>query len=790
MFDFAHRRRRRFSIRSPRKIHRKKLLSGFFILTLGLVLCIFIGAFIVFAWYARDLPNPGKVQRREGFSTIIYDRNGKVLYDIFEDKNRIPITIDQVPDFLKQATVAVEDKSFYEHQGYSTKGILRAFFSILLKGDLQGGSTLTQQLVKNVLLTSERTLPRKIKEFILAVQIERKYTKDEILQMYLNEAPYGGTAWGVQTGAKQYFGKDVKDLNLVESAFLAGLPQAPSRYSPFTSDEKDYVGRTEHVLKRMREDGYITKDQEKEAKNAISTLTFSDTPVSFEAPHFVMYVKKQLISQFGEDLVEKGGLRVYTTLDLELQKKTEAILSEELNKLKNLDVGNGAVVVLDPNTGQIIAHVGSKSFASDENDYGGEFDVATQGLRQPGSALKPIVYATAFSKNMTPATMLMDVLTEFTPGGEEKPYKPENYDGKYRGPMQLRFALGNSINTIAVKTLAMVGLRDFLQQAYKMGLTTLEPTNENLRRFGLAIALGGGEVKLMDLTQAYGVFAAGGVKQNITPFLKIEDKSGKKIYEYKDRKGEQVLSKDVAFLISHILSDNNARLDVFGPNSWLNIPGKTVAVKTGTTNDKRDNWTFGYTKDAVVGVWVGNNDNSPMNQKLASGVTGAAPIWNRVIKAVLETRGDGFIDKPDTVIALNVDALGGGLPVDGQATRSEYFIQGTEPTDKASIYQKLKISKKDSNKLASNDEVRIGDYDEKDYIVIVEEDPLSNDGINRWQQAIQAFLSSNSDPKFKPPTETSGVTIPTSNPTQTNEEEFTPTPKTDEITLTPSPTPS
>ena len=788
MIDYAANR----SARSPFARRRKKIISTFFIVSIVGMVLIFIFSIGAFAWFAKDLPNPNEVQRKDGFSTIIFDRNGKELYDIYADENRIPITIEQVPDNLKHATVAIEDKTFYEHQGYSTRGIIRAFFTILTSGQLQGGSTLTQQLVKNVLLTSERTLPRKIKEFILAVQIERKYSKDEILQMYLNEAPYGGTAWGVESAAQSYFSTSVSELDLTQSAFIAGLPQNPSWYSPYIGDENAYIGRAEHVLRRMREDGYISKEQEEAAKLELPHLTFAGKATTFPAPHFVEYIRKQLEDQFGNDVVSSGGLRVTTTLDLALQKASEEIMFEEIEKVKGLNVGNGSTVVLNPATGEILAMVGSKQYDSVDEEEGkeefqGKFNVAVQGLRQPGSALKPLVYAAAFERGYTPSSIVMDVPTSFPGGKDEKPYEPKNYDGKFRGPVQMRFALGNSVNVTAVKTLGMVGVRDMLQLAYDMGLHTLEPTTENMNRFGLSLALGGGEVRLIELTSAYGVFATGGVRQEPVGILKIEDKNGKTVFEFKQKKGDQILDKNVAFLISHILSDNNARVDVFGPNSWLHIAGKEVAVKTGTTDDKRDNWTVGFTKEVVIGVWVGNNDNSPMNEKLASGVTGAAPIWNRIMREALKTYSDGITDKPSDIDAIEIDALAGGLPKDGRPVRSEYFIKGTEPTSSSSVYQRLKISRRQSGKLASDDEVRVGDYEEKEYIVWTEDDPVSGDGKNRWQEGINTWVKDHPDPLYRVPTEKSDVKIEDKKEEE-KKEDPTPTP-TNSPSETPTPTP-
>jgi 1A family penicillin-binding protein len=752
-YDYSRiRRKRRKSLRfgGLKKIGKLKFLSYLAIFSLFVAIFLFLTIIGLLAWYSKDLPRPDKIREFDKLSTIIYSRNGEPLYDIYADQNLVPVKLEQVPQYVKDATIAVEDKDFYKHSGFSIRGMLRGMIKTIFFGKLQGGSTLTQQLVKNALLTRERTLPRKFKELILSLQIERKYSKDEILEMYLNNVPYGGTAWGIKTAAQTYFNKDVSELNLVEAAMLAGLPQAPTTYSPFGPNPTAYVNRTKHVLKRMREDKYITKAQEKTAVEKIGKLVFSDSGGSISAAHFVMYVRQLLIDEFDfeESIIERGGLRVTTTLDLDLQKAAEETVSEEIEKVAGLQVSNGAVVVADPKTGEILALVGSADYSESK------FNVAVQGLRQPGSSIKPITYATAFQKGFTPATLLVDAPTEYPGKTESEPYKPVNYDGKYRGPVQLRYALANSINVVAVKTLALVGVEDMLKNAYKMGLTTLAPTKENVRRFGLSITLGGGEVRLIDLTSAFGVFATGGVLHNPVSILKIEDVNGKKLYEYKSSKGEKVLDEGVAFLISDILSDNAARSEVFGTNSYLNIAGKKVAAKTGTTNDLRDNWTIGYTKAVVVGVWVGNNDNSPMNSKLASGVTGAAPIWHRIMRTALQNKSDGFLEKPDSIVSAQIDKFGGGLPVEGQPTRVEYFIKGTEPQDKSPVYQRLKISKADPSKLANDVEIAKGEYEEKDFIVLREEDPFAGEGEeNRWQKGIDEWLAGIEDPKYHPPTE-------------------------------------
>lgn len=722
--------------------------AAFFAVIAGVV---FVG--ILFAWYAKDLPRPDKVSRVEGLSTVILDRNGETVYDIFENENRIPVKFEDIPKSLKDATIAVEDKDFYKHKGLSTTGVLRALVNIFIFHNLQGGSTLTQQLVKNALLSQERTLPRKMKEAILAIQIERKYTKDQILQMYLNEIPYGGTAAGVEAAASYYFAKHAKDMTVPECVILAGLPQSPSNYSPFGDDPKAYIARTQHVLRRMREDSYITAQQETDLKKAIETVKFASGSAGLNAPHFVAYVKEQLIAKFGQKTVDAGGLRVTTTLDLKLQKEAQKIVKEEVEKVKTLKVSNGAAIVIDPKTGEILAMVGSKDYEATDAS-GLKFNVVTQGLRQPGSTMKPISYAAAFKKGYTASTLLLDVDTKYPSGDPAKPeYNPKNYDGKYRGPMQLRFALGNSINTIAVKVIALVGIKEVLRTAYDMGITTLAPTNENVSRFGLSLTLGGGEVKLIDITSAFGVLGTGGMRQEPVSILKVEDTKGKVLFEHKSVAARRVLPADVSYLVSNILSDNTARKDTFGERSYLVLAGKTVAVKTGTTDDKRDNWTIGYTPSFVVGVWVGNNDNSPMNPALASGITGAAPIWSRLMKEALTGKPDEPFTRPDNIIEMDVDSYAGGTPV-GDAKRKELFIKGTEPNGPSSVYQNIKLSRHDGSKLANAVEIVRGDYDTKQFIVFKETDPVSTDGKNRWQDAINAWVSGQGDAKFHPPTET------------------------------------
>lgn len=712
------------------------------------ILCMVLGTAVIFGYYAKDLPSPSEIVRRDGFSTKVFDRNGLLLYDVFQDENRTPISIDQIPDTLKQATIAIEDKEFYTHGGYDPKGLVRAALVTIFQGRKQGGSTLTQQLVKNGLLTNERSLPRKIKEFVLAVQIERLFNKDEILQMYLNEIPYGGTAWGAASAAQMYFGKPVSELTLVESAVLAGIPQRPSYYNPFGTYPEAYIDRATGVLRRMREDGYITKAQEDEAVAQLPNVQFATSKTTINAPHFVFHVTEQLEEMFGEEVMERGGLRVTTTLDLDFHKYAQASVSAEIAKVEELGISNGAAVVMNPKTGEILSMIGSKDFYDAESD--GQVNVATR-LRQPGSTIKPITYALALERGFTPASMIMDVRTEFPAGPGQPMYIPVNYDGSFRGPVQLRYALGSSLNIPAVKLLALVGIPDMLQLAYDMGIKSLEPTQANLSRFGLAVTLGGGEVTLLEMTTAYSVFANSGMSIEPVSILQVEDADGRVLYQHRQIPGKRVLSEEASFLISSILSDNQARLLSFGANSLLNFGTQPVAVKTGTTNDRRDNWTVGWTTEAVVGVWVGNNDNSPMKQ-VASGISGASPIWRAITLEANRRWKPQEFSKPATVESVMVDTISGYPEHNGFPSRSEFVVKSTLPTTSDPVHLKLKLCR-GQERLATVAQVASREYEEKEYFIFSEDDPVSNDGVNRWQDGINAWLSSQSDSRYRPPTE-------------------------------------
>ncbi len=731
------------------KIKDKKFWFNFFKVVLILFGIGILGVLFLFVWYAKDLPSPTKVVRREGFSSKVYDRNGNSLYDIYTDAKREAVTFNKIPDYLKKATVAVEDKSFYTHKGFDILTPLRIIKNMFYFGKVTGGSTLTQQLTRNVLLTTERSVTRKIKEIILSIQIEAKYSKDEILLMYLNEAPYGGMAWGVETASQQYFGKSVEKLDLAECVILAGLPQLPSVYSPYSSTPKAYINRSQHVLNRMVEDGYIKKDLADETIKEIENYQFKEETSTMAAPHFVLWIKEQLAKKYGESVIENGGLKITTTLDLDLQNQAQKIVAEEVDKLKDKKVSNGAAIVTDPSNGQILAMVGSKDYFA--TDIGGNFNVVTQGLRQPGSSIKPITYLAALKKGYTAATMMMDTPVTFPGVGGQKDYSPQNYNGKFNGPMSMRTALGNSINTIAVKTLANVGVKNMLTLAYEMGLSTLEPTTENMARFGLSVTLGGAEVKMIELANAYGAFANQGEKKDLVGILKVEDSSGRVLEEYKDVKGKQVMTSQEAFIISNILSDNSAREMTFGATNYLQISGHQVAAKTGTTNDKRDNWTIGWTPNLLTTVWVGNNDNSSMGS-VVSGVSGAAPIWNKIMKYELAKIPKKDFPIPDKIVQLSVDKISGYSSHDGFESKNEYFIDGTQPTISDPIHVKLKVCK-DSAGVATPDDIANGNYDEKEFFIVKEDDPISTDGKNRWQEGIDGWIASqpNKD-KYNPVT--------------------------------------
>lgn len=602
-----------------------------------LVLFFILGAAAVF-WISRGLPDPNRLIDREiAESTKIYDRTGKtILYEIYGEQKRTLVAFSEIPDYVKWATISIEDKDFYKHKGFSLWAIFRTVITNVFLGRKAGGSTLTQQFIKNAVLTNEKTFTRKAKELILAYQLEKKFTKDEILQMYFNEIPYGSTAYGVETASQKYFGKSVRQINLAEAAILAALPQAPTKYSPYGTHKDLLIERQRYILDLMVKYGYIDKEKAELAK--AMPIKFKSSTENITAPHFVMYIKEQLAEKYGDKMIEQGGLKITTTLDLYKQKIAEDVIKEIAPKNeKNYEAKNAALISLDPKTGQILAMVGSRDYFDEKND--GQVNVVTSS-RQPGSSIKPIVYAAAFLKGYTPNTVLYDVVTNFStdPG---KAYEPHNYDSKEHGPVTMRTALAGSLNIPAVKTIYLAGINKVLDLADALGYTTLKDKD----RFGLSLVLGGGEVKLLEHANAFSAFARDGEQSPITGILKIEGKGGKILEEYKDNK-KTVIDGNVARMINDILTDNGARSFIFGANNKLTLSGRPVAAKTGTTNDYRDAWTMGYTPSLVTGVWVGNNDNTSMKRG-ADGSVIAAPIWNEYMKRVLGDTPVESFKKPD-----------------------------------------------------------------------------------------------------------------------------------------------
>jgi len=603
----------------------KKLFFKFIIkklITLAIILILIGTIFTIglFAWYSKNLPSPNKIIDRSIVqSTKIYDRTGeKILYDIHGNERRTLINIDELPEHVINATIAIEDKNFYEHGGISIWGIIRGQIVPRLRGKrAQGGSTLTQQFVKNAVLTNERSIARKIKEWILSYQIEKKYSKKEILSMYFNEIPYGSVAYGVESAANIYFDKSAKDLSIAEAAILAALPQAPTYYSPFGSHKNELIGRQQYIIDLMAKQGHITEEEANLAKQ--EKLVFNQNKNNISAPHFVFYVRERLNEILGERFVEQAGLKVITTLDYEKQEIAENIIKEKTEKYpETYNANNAALLSLDVESGDILAMVGSRDFFNEEID--GQVNV-TLANRQPGSSIKPFIYTLAFQKGYQPKTILFDVETNFKTGTDED-YAPLNYDLKTRGPVNLRQALAGSLNIPAVKLMYLVGIEDTLDLLKDFGYNTIKKAKD----YGLSLVLGGLEVKMIEHTNSFATLARQGIKKSTRSILKIEDADGKILYEAEDEKGKKIIEEKIVKKINNILSDNNARSFIFGENNYLTLGDRPVAAKTGTTNDFNDAWTIGFTPHIVTAVWIGNNDNEKMIEGSAGGAL-AAPIW-------------------------------------------------------------------------------------------------------------------------------------------------------------------
>lgn len=614
---------------------------------------LFVG--LAFLYYSRTVPDPGVISSRKvNESTKIYDKTGQsILYDIHGEEKRTIIAWEQVPQNIKDATLSSEDAEFYNHSGYDLKGILRAVYKdVSTLNASQGGSTITQQLIKLSLLGEEKTFSRKIKEVILSVRLEKEFTKDQIFWMYLNQIPYGSNAYGIEAASQTFFDKHARDLNLAEAALLASLPKAPSYYSPYGNHLDDLINRRNSNLKRMKTLGFINQTELDQA--LAEKPQFKKVQDAIIAPHFVIMVKEYLEKKYGEDMVENGGLQVTTTLDIELQQEAEDVVTKygETNA-KKYRANNAALTALDPSTGQILAMVGSRDYFDIANE--GNFNVAT-ALRQPGSSFKPIAYAEALKKGYTDSTILFDVKTEFNPACNssgtqvvdhlnQKCYNPDNYDGRFRGPVTMRQALAGSLNVPSVEVLYLAGIEDTIDLANSLGITSLQDRS----RYGLSLVLGGGEVKLIDMVSVFGVFANDGIKNDTSFILKVASGDGRVLEENKNNQS-RILDAQVTRTLSDMLSDNNARTAVFGANSPLAFNGKQIAAKTGTTQQNRDAWVLGYTPSVVVGVWVGNNNNTPMTAA-GAGISAAGPLWHEFMDfATRNTAGERFISPDPEVV--------------------------------------------------------------------------------------------------------------------------------------------
>jgi 1A family penicillin-binding protein len=634
-------------MRKPLVFIRKNLKT----IIISLISLGFIVLGLIAFWFSTfEIPDLKSFETRTvSQSTKIYDRTGEILlFDVNQNLKREVIPFDQISPFIKKATIAIEDVGFYTHGGIQVKAIIRAVLSNLTGGSTQGGSTITQQVIKNSLLTSEKLISRKLKEWILAIRLEKIMTKDEILNIYLNESPYGGSIYGVEEATQTFFGKKASVVTLAESAYIAAIPNAPTYYSPYGNNKQKLDERKNLVLQRMLDNNLINKAEYDKAKKEV--VIFKDKLVNhIKAPHFVDYIQQYLEKKYGEKVVREDGLKVITTLDYKLESKAEEIVKKyALENEKVFNAENAALVAIDPKTGQILTMVGSRDYF--DKEINGNFNVAL-AHRQPGSTFKPFVYTTAFNKGYTPDTVLFDLPTEFQttctpegkPIGDTNPddcYMPENYDGEYLGPMTLREALAQSRNIPSIKLLYLAGVKDSLNTAKNMGISSLGDQNQ----YGLTLVLGGGEVSPLELTSAYGVFANAGVRNPYTAILKIENSKGEILEEYKNTP-EQAISEESANKISDILSDNVARTPAYGINSPLYFKNQPVAVKTGTTNDYRDVWIVGYTPNLVVGAWAGNNDNSPMVKKTAGMII--SPMWRAFMNEALPYFTKEYFTSPE-----------------------------------------------------------------------------------------------------------------------------------------------
>jgi 1A family penicillin-binding protein len=710
-----------FQRKKPKR--KKKLWRRVLVFVISLFILLFIGFFIFVAYFYITTPSILELisSKRISQTSIIYDRTGThVLYELHGEENRKIISHEEIPDNIRIATIAAEDRNFYNHPGIDLKAIIRA-----LKADVesnekqQGASTITQQLVRNIFLSKEKTYKRKFMEVLLSIKIERNFTKDEILDMYLNAVPYGSNAYGIQAAAQTFLGKNASALKLDEAALLAALPNATTRYSPYGNHTDELLGKQEKILSTIKELAPAKSDIVSEVEKEDTLKKIIPFKQSIEAPHFVFYIKEQLEKQYGKELIENGGLKIYSTLDYNMQKMGQEAVNSGLSEVGvKYNATNAALVAINPKNGEVLAMIGSKDYYDSSID--GQVNVALRP-RQPGSSFKPFAYAAAFEKGYQPENLIFDVPTNFGPDGSGKDYTPNNYNGRFSGIVSLRQALATSLNIPAVKVLYLAGINNTISLAKKMGISTLNDKN----RYGLALVLGGGEVMLLDETSGFSVFANDGRYNAATPILKITDTSGKIISENKPQ-NTPVLNQEIARKINSILSDNSARAPVFGTNNKLVIPDRTVAAKTGTTQDFHDAWTVGYTPSIACGVWVGNNNNEAMNSG-ADGSYVAAPIWNRFMTAALSNfPNESFIDYDKNA---SRDLLKAGSNV-----QIKYYNKNT-----GKEISEEKASKKDANEV----EVKLeysGSAAESGIPLVIEYQETQDPMILRWRQSLEGGI--------------------------------------------------
>ena len=713
-------------------------------------------------WAATlNIPNLQSIDQRKIIqSTKIYDRTGEiVLYDVSKDVKRTVVPLSNISPYIPKAVIAIEDTDFYSHYGVRPTSIIRAFFAnIFSLGLTQGGSTITQQVVKNTLLTGDKTPTRKLKEIILALKLEKKYTKDEILALYLNESPWGGSMYGVEEASKTFYGKSAKDVDLAEAAYLAALPQAPSYYSPYGSHKTALDDRKNLVLKRMLDTKAINQEEYDRAKNEqVNFIPRSNN--SIKAAHFVDFVKLYLDNKYGEGAFDEGGYVVTTTLDYNLQQKGEEIVKKyALENEQKFKASNAGLVAVDAKTGQILTMIGSRDYFDTKID--GKYNIAT-AKRQPGSTFKPFAYSTAFNKGLRPETVVFDTKTQFSTNCAPNDftdtgdcYSPENFDNKFRGPMTLRSALAESINIPALKVLYLAGIKDTLTTAKSMGISTLGDANQ----YGLTLVLGGGEVTPLDMTTAYAVFANKGTYNPYTPILEIKDKDGNVIEKFNPQPKE-VLPKQTTLLITDILADNNARIPSYGANSPLYFPGRDVAVKTGTTNNYRDVWTIGYTPNVAVGAWAGNNDNTPMEKKVAGLII--SPMWNAFMQEVLKTYPVESFETPEPNYSFD------GAPViRGHWQGGQSYIIDKISGKLATEYTPPELKQE----VVNTDIHDILYWVSKDNFFQKPSNPNNDPQFSRWEYGVDLWSAQNGaqyTTLFNPPTSYDDVHTPNSKPSIT-----------------------